>query len=113
MILFFPQLYHHCLYGIRNDFICANYTAFDQRTFICHFVSEVDCVNSPKFFKRLTFGCFLINGCMIISNGLQKRGTLQSNHSGNSSYNHHDYHARPSEGNGRRKTGRWRKETQT
>ncbi|KAF4526109.1 hypothetical protein B566_EDAN007603 [Ephemera danica] len=46
------QLYHHCLYGTRYDFLCANYTAFDQRTFICHFVSEVDCINSPKFFSR-------------------------------------------------------------
>ncbi|XP_017768113.1 PREDICTED: DNA ligase 1 [Nicrophorus vespilloides] len=46
------QVYHHCLYGTRFDFLCANYTAFDQKTFICHFVSEVDCVNSPKFWHR-------------------------------------------------------------
>lgn len=46
------QLYHHCLFGTRYDFLCANYTAFDQRTFICHFVSEVDCENSSKYFKR-------------------------------------------------------------
>uniref|UniRef100_A0A1B6FIX4 Chitin-binding type-2 domain-containing protein n=1 Tax=Cuerna arida TaxID=1464854 RepID=A0A1B6FIX4_9HEMI len=46
------QVYHHCLFGTRYDFLCANYTAFDQRTFICHFVSEVDCENSPKFFQR-------------------------------------------------------------
>ncbi|XP_054279857.1 uncharacterized protein DDB_G0283697-like [Macrosteles quadrilineatus] len=46
------QVYHHCLFGTRYDFLCANYTAFDQRTFICHFVSEVDCDNSPKFFQR-------------------------------------------------------------
>nr|CAD7424448.1 unnamed protein product [Timema monikensis] len=46
------QVYHHCLYGTRYDFLCANFTAFDQRTFICHFASEVDCINSPKFFKR-------------------------------------------------------------
>lgn len=46
------QVYHHCLFGTRYDFLCANYTAFDQKTFICHFVSEVDCVNSPKYFKR-------------------------------------------------------------
>nr|CAD7458113.1 unnamed protein product [Timema tahoe] len=45
-------VYHHCLYGTRYDFLCANFTAFDQRTFICHFASEVDCINSPKFFKR-------------------------------------------------------------
>ncbi|XP_063217842.1 nucleolar protein dao-5 isoform X2 [Bacillus rossius redtenbacheri] len=46
------QVYHHCLFGTRYDFLCANYTAFDQKTFICHFVSEVDCVNSPKYFSR-------------------------------------------------------------
>ncbi|ODM93691.1 hypothetical protein Ocin01_12998 [Orchesella cincta] len=46
------QVYHHCLYETRHDFLCANYTAFDQRTFICQFVSEVDCPNSHMFFHR-------------------------------------------------------------
>ncbi|XP_014218609.1 uncharacterized protein LOC106646906 [Copidosoma floridanum] len=46
------QVYHHCLFGTRYDFLCANFTAFDQRTFICHFVSEVDCTNSKKFWHR-------------------------------------------------------------
>ncbi|XP_014254865.1 flocculation protein FLO11 isoform X2 [Cimex lectularius] len=46
------QVYHHCLFGTRYDFLCANYTAFDQKTFICHFVSEVDCANSPKYYIR-------------------------------------------------------------
>ncbi|KAK2588974.1 hypothetical protein KPH14_001824 [Odynerus spinipes] len=46
------QVYHHCLYGTRYDFLCANFTAFDQKTFICHFVSEVDCVNSKKYWHR-------------------------------------------------------------
>ncbi|XP_035785347.1 uncharacterized protein LOC118463120 [Anopheles albimanus] len=46
------QLYHHCINGIRYDFLCANYTAFDQKTFICHFASEVDCKNSPKYWFR-------------------------------------------------------------
>ncbi|XP_019773108.2 probable serine/threonine-protein kinase kinX [Dendroctonus ponderosae] len=46
------QVYHHCLFGTRFDFLCANYTAFDQKTFICQFVSEVDCVNSKKFWHR-------------------------------------------------------------
>lgn len=46
------QVYHHCLFGTRYDFLCANYTAFDQTTFICHFVSEVDCVNSHKYWHR-------------------------------------------------------------
>uniref|UniRef100_A0A336LKE7 CSON011451 protein n=1 Tax=Culicoides sonorensis TaxID=179676 RepID=A0A336LKE7_CULSO len=44
------QLYHHCLYGVRYDFLCANFTSFDQKTFICHFASEVDCKNSPRYF---------------------------------------------------------------
>ncbi|XP_072391036.1 uncharacterized protein [Diabrotica undecimpunctata] len=46
------QVYHHCLYGTRYDFLCANYTAFDQKTFICHFASEVDCSNSKRFWHR-------------------------------------------------------------
>lgn len=46
------QVYHHCLFGVRYDFLCANYTAFDQKTFICQFVSEVDCENSKKFWHR-------------------------------------------------------------
>ncbi|XP_012258254.2 zinc finger CCCH domain-containing protein 13 [Athalia rosae] len=46
------QVYHHCLGEIRYDFLCANFTAFDQRTFICHFASEVDCANSKKYWHR-------------------------------------------------------------
>ncbi|XP_062542365.1 cell surface glycoprotein 1-like [Armigeres subalbatus] len=46
------QLYHHCINGIRYDFLCANYTRFDQKTFICHFASEVDCKSSPKYWFR-------------------------------------------------------------
>ncbi|XP_072391038.1 uncharacterized protein [Diabrotica undecimpunctata] len=46
------QVYHHCLFGIRYDFLCANYTAFDQTLFNCNFVSNVDCENSKKFWNR-------------------------------------------------------------
>lgn len=46
------KVYHHCLFGTRYDFLCANFTAFDQKTFICHFVSEVDCANSKKYWHR-------------------------------------------------------------
>ncbi|XP_018399691.1 PREDICTED: zinc finger CCCH domain-containing protein 13 [Cyphomyrmex costatus] len=46
------QVYHHCLFGTRYDFLCANFTAFDQKTFICHFVSEVDCAHSKKYWHR-------------------------------------------------------------
>uniref|UniRef100_A0A1A9X0H1 Chitin-binding type-2 domain-containing protein n=1 Tax=Glossina brevipalpis TaxID=37001 RepID=A0A1A9X0H1_9MUSC len=46
------QVYHHCVYGIRHDFLCANFTAFDQKTFICHFVSDVDCEGSQKYWNR-------------------------------------------------------------
>lgn len=49
---FFFKVYHHCLFGTRYDFLCANFTAFDQKTFICHFVSEVDCANSKKYWHR-------------------------------------------------------------
>lgn len=37
---------------MRYDFLCANFTAFDQKTFICHFVSEVDCKGSSKYWFR-------------------------------------------------------------
>lgn len=46
------KVYHHCLFGTRYDFLCANFTAFDQKTFICHFVSEVDCANSKRYWHR-------------------------------------------------------------
>ncbi|KAF0308214.1 hypothetical protein FJT64_020556 [Amphibalanus amphitrite] len=49
------QVYHHCLYGIRQDFVCANYTAFDMRTFICQFVNLVDCENSDSYTYRFVF----------------------------------------------------------
>lgn len=46
------QVYHQCLFGIRYDFLCANFTAFDQKNFICHFANEVDCDNSHLFFDK-------------------------------------------------------------
>ncbi|KAL7636470.1 UNVERIFIED_CONTAM: hypothetical protein RMT77_013245 [Armadillidium vulgare] len=46
------QVYHHCLFEVRYDFLCANYTAFDQSKFICHFANEVDCENSEMYFDR-------------------------------------------------------------
>lgn len=46
------QLYHHCIYGVRHDFLCANFTAFDQKTFICQFASVVDCKGSAKYWFR-------------------------------------------------------------
>lgn len=51
-IKFSCQLYHHCINGMRYTFLCPNYTAFDQKTFICQFASEVDCKNSPKYWFR-------------------------------------------------------------
>nr|ANJ46029.1 peritrophin 2 [Eriocheir sinensis] len=46
------QVYHNCLFGQRYDFLCANYTVFDQKNFICHYVSEVDCPGSEKHYDR-------------------------------------------------------------
>ncbi|XP_042210710.1 proteoglycan 4-like [Homarus americanus] len=46
------QVYHNCLFGQRYDFLCANFTVFDQKNFICHYVSEVDCPNSEKYYSR-------------------------------------------------------------
>uniref|UniRef100_A0A0N8AXN4 Cuticular protein analogous to peritrophins 1-H n=1 Tax=Daphnia magna TaxID=35525 RepID=A0A0N8AXN4_9CRUS len=46
------QVYHQCLFGQRYDFMCANFTAFDQKIFNCQFANEVDCDNSPLFYDR-------------------------------------------------------------
>jgi len=46
------QVYYNCLFGQRYDFLCANYTVFDQVNFICHYASEVDCKSSELYFDR-------------------------------------------------------------
>ena len=46
------KVYHQCLFGLRYDFLCANFTAFDQKNFICHFANEVDCDHSYLFFDK-------------------------------------------------------------
>lgn len=46
------QIYHHCAIGNRYDFLCPNYTLFDQTTFTCRFINTVDCVGSAKHFDR-------------------------------------------------------------
>ena len=47
------QVYHHCAIGHqRYDFLCPNYTLFDQTTFTCRFVNTVDCDASENHYKR-------------------------------------------------------------
>ena len=46
------QIYHHCAVGNRYDFLCPNYTLFDQTTFTCRFINTVDCSGSAKHFDR-------------------------------------------------------------
>lgn len=46
------QIYHHCAIGNRYDFLCPNYTLFDQTTFTCRFVNTVDCDGSTKHYDR-------------------------------------------------------------
>ena len=47
------QVYHHCASGHqRYDFLCPNYTLFDQTTFTCRFVNTVDCPNSETHYAR-------------------------------------------------------------
>ena len=46
------QVYHHCAQGHRYDFLCPNYTLFDQTTFTCRFVNTVDCLKSENHFNR-------------------------------------------------------------
>lgn len=52
LLLFLSQVYHHCAIGHRYDFLCPNYTLFDQTTFTCRFVNTVDCANSANHFNR-------------------------------------------------------------
>lgn len=46
------QVFHYCVRSIRYDFLCANYTVFDQETFNCRFVNNVKCGESEKHYKR-------------------------------------------------------------
>lgn len=47
------QVYHHCAVGHqRYDFLCPNYTLFDQTTFTCRFVNTVDCEASENHYNR-------------------------------------------------------------
>lgn len=47
------QVYHHCAVGHqRYDFLCPNYTLFDQTTFTCRFVNTVDCAASENHYGR-------------------------------------------------------------
>lgn len=46
------QIYHHCAVGNRYDFLCPNYTLFDQTTFTCRFINTVNCGQSAKHFNR-------------------------------------------------------------
>lgn len=46
------QIYHHCAIENRYDFLCPNYTLFDQTTFTCRFINTVNCGQSAKHFNR-------------------------------------------------------------
>ncbi|GIY17432.1 chitin-binding type-2 domain-containing protein [Caerostris extrusa] len=46
------QLFHYCFAGARYDFLCANYTLYDQTTFTCRFAINVDCESSAKYYFR-------------------------------------------------------------
>lgn len=47
------QVYHHCAAGPqRYDFLCPNFTLFDQTTFTCRFINSVDCLSSESHYKR-------------------------------------------------------------
>ncbi|XP_076323060.1 uncharacterized protein LOC143231989 [Tachypleus tridentatus] len=46
------QLFHWCFGGQRYDFLCPNYTLYDQTTFTCRFVNTVDCENSEMHYNR-------------------------------------------------------------
>ncbi|XP_013772972.1 uncharacterized protein LOC106458062 [Limulus polyphemus] len=46
------QLFHWCFGSQRFDFLCPNYTLYDQTTFTCRFVNKVDCENSELHYNR-------------------------------------------------------------
>ncbi|XP_076352679.1 uncharacterized protein LOC143248131 [Tachypleus tridentatus] len=46
------QLFHYCFGGQRFDFLCPNYTLYDQQTFTCRFVNKVDCASSELFYHK-------------------------------------------------------------
>lgn len=46
------QLFHYCFAGARYDFLCANYTLYDQTTFTCRFANNVDCESSESYYYR-------------------------------------------------------------
>lgn len=52
LTLHWQQIYHHCAIGYRYDFLCPNYTLFDQTTFTCRFINTVNCGKSANFYKR-------------------------------------------------------------
>ncbi|XP_077484014.1 uncharacterized protein LOC144094037 [Amblyomma americanum] len=46
------QLFHYCFGGLRYDFLCPNYTLYDQTTFTCRFINTVECEKSEKHYDR-------------------------------------------------------------
>ncbi|XP_022244647.1 uncharacterized protein LOC111086368 [Limulus polyphemus] len=46
------QLFHWCFGRQRFDFLCPNYTLYDQTTFTCRFVNKVDCESSELYYDR-------------------------------------------------------------
>ncbi|KAL1435631.1 hypothetical protein MTO96_001502 [Rhipicephalus appendiculatus] len=46
------QLFHYCYGGFRYDFLCPNYTLYDQTTFTCRFINTVECEKSEKHYDR-------------------------------------------------------------
>ncbi|XP_076366575.1 uncharacterized protein LOC143255191 [Tachypleus tridentatus] len=46
------QLFHWCFGRRRFDFLCPNYTLYDQTTFTCRFVNKVDCESSELYYDR-------------------------------------------------------------
>lgn len=46
------QLFHYCYGGLRYDFLCPNYTLYDQTTFTCRFINTVECEKSEMHYDR-------------------------------------------------------------
>ncbi|KAG0430395.1 hypothetical protein HPB47_022725, partial [Ixodes persulcatus] len=45
-------LFHYCFGALRYDFLCPNYTLYDQTTFTCRFINSVECEKSEKHYDR-------------------------------------------------------------
>ncbi|KAG1693163.1 hypothetical protein GQR58_007128 [Nymphon striatum] len=45
-------VFHYCFGGYKYDFLCPNFTLYDQTTFTCRYVNMVKCTESEDHYNR-------------------------------------------------------------